>query len=297
MYLALLVPVLVWYPEAPLLPAQGPAPFPCLPGASCHRQDGGFLPACIPTTLYLPSDPSFSVLLSSPASPTALETRPALACFSPPPDEDGISPLGWLLDQYLECREAAHNPQSRAAAFSSRVRRLTHLLVHVEPCEAPPPAVAAPRPSEYPGFGRELGEKHFSMAPPLAPYSLLSPHTLSFPTRSVVRLRSVSPRPGASFWGGSVSGKAAGLTLPGEPRAEGLPLPASAPSPVSTEGRNRSHDWSSLATRGLPSSIVRNLTRCWRAVVEEQVGGSRCHGGRAERGGGRRPSPHAASCR
>ncbi|XP_030171398.1 cullin-7 [Lynx canadensis] len=99
------------------------------------------------------------------------------------PDEDGISPLGWLLDQYLECREAAHNPQSRAAAFSSRVRRLTHLLVHVEPCEAPPPAVAAPRP----------------------------------------------------------------------------------------KGRNRSHDWSSLATRGLPSSIVRNLTRCWRAVVEEQV--------------------------
>ncbi|XP_029800663.1 cullin-7 isoform X2 [Suricata suricatta] len=99
------------------------------------------------------------------------------------PDEDGVSPLGWLLDQYLECREAAHNPQSRAAAFSSRVRRLTHLLVHVEPCEAPPPAVAAPRP----------------------------------------------------------------------------------------KGRNRSHDWSSLATRGLPSSIMRNLTRCWRAVVEEQV--------------------------
>ncbi|XP_045397945.1 cullin-7 isoform X3 [Lemur catta] len=99
------------------------------------------------------------------------------------PDEDGISPLGWLLDQYLECREAAHNPQSRAAAFSSRVRRLTHLLVHVEPCEASPPVVATPRP----------------------------------------------------------------------------------------KGRNRSHDWSSLATRGLPSSIMRNLTRCWRAVVEEQV--------------------------
>ncbi|XP_012628599.1 cullin-7 isoform X1 [Microcebus murinus] len=99
------------------------------------------------------------------------------------PDEDGVSPLGWLLDQYLECREAAHNPQSRAAAFSSRVRRLTHLLVHVEPCEASPPVVATPRP----------------------------------------------------------------------------------------KGRNRSHDWSSLATRGLPSSIMRNLTRCWRAVVEEQV--------------------------
>ncbi|XP_054424739.1 cullin-7 isoform X1 [Pteronotus mesoamericanus] len=99
------------------------------------------------------------------------------------PDEDGISPLGWLLDQYLECREAAHNPQSRAAAFSSRVRRLTHLLVHVEPCEAPAVAVATPQP----------------------------------------------------------------------------------------KGRNRSHDWSSLATQGLPSSILKNLTRCWQAAVEEQV--------------------------
>nr|XP_015864568.2 cullin-7 isoform X1 [Peromyscus maniculatus bairdii]XP_015864569.2 cullin-7 isoform X1 [Peromyscus maniculatus bairdii] len=99
------------------------------------------------------------------------------------PDEDSTSSLGWLLDQYLECREAAHNPQSRAAAFSSRVRRLTHLLVHVEPCEAAPPAVAIPPP----------------------------------------------------------------------------------------KGRNRSHDWSSLTTRGLPSSIMRNLTRCWRSVVEEQV--------------------------
>nr|XP_024103584.2 cullin-7 isoform X6 [Pongo abelii] len=99
------------------------------------------------------------------------------------PDEDGISPLGWLLDQYLECQEAVFNPQSRGPAFFSRVRRLTHLLVHVEPCEAPPPVVATPRP----------------------------------------------------------------------------------------KGRNRSHDWSSLATRGLPSSIMRNLTRCWRAVVEKQV--------------------------
>uniref|UniRef100_H9ZFY7 Cullin-7 isoform 2 n=1 Tax=Macaca mulatta TaxID=9544 RepID=H9ZFY7_MACMU len=99
------------------------------------------------------------------------------------PDEDGVSPLGWLLEQYLECQEAVFNPQSRGPAFFSRVRRLTHLLVHVEPCEAPPPVAATPRP----------------------------------------------------------------------------------------KGRNRSHDWSSLATRGLPSSIMRNLTRCWQAVVEKQV--------------------------
>nr|XP_045011843.1 cullin-7 isoform X2 [Jaculus jaculus] len=98
-------------------------------------------------------------------------------------DEDGKSPLGWLLDQYLECREAARNSQSRAAAFSARVRRLTHLLVHVDPCEKAPPVVAIPQP----------------------------------------------------------------------------------------KGRTRSHDWSSLVTRGLPSSIMRNLTRCWHTVVEEQV--------------------------
>lgn len=186
MYLALLVPVLVWYPKAPLLPAQGQLLSRVSQVPAAIIKTGALLPACIPTTLYLPSDPSFSVLLSSPASPTALETRPALACFSPPPDEDGISPLGWLLDQYLECREAAHNPQSRAAAFSSRVRRLTHLLVHVEPCEAPPPAVATPRPSEYPGFGRELGEKRFSMAPhstrtlqPSVPAHVFPPNPLS----------------------------------------------------------------------------------------------------------------------
>ncbi|XP_004624188.1 cullin-7 isoform X2 [Octodon degus] len=95
------------------------------------------------------------------------------------PDEDGVSALGWLLNQYLECREAAHNPQSRAAAFSSRVRRLTHLLVHVEPCE-----------------------------------------------------------PTAALW---------------------------------PKNRNGSRDWGSPATRGLSGSILRNLMRCWRAVVEEQV--------------------------
>ncbi|CAH7214942.1 Cul7 [Phodopus roborovskii] len=98
-------------------------------------------------------------------------------------DENSTSSLGWLLDQYLECRDAAHNPQSRAAAFSSRVRRLTHLLVHVEPCEPSSHKVAIPQ----------------------------------------------------------------------------------------SKGRNRSHDWSSLATRGLPSSIMKTLARCWRAVVEEQV--------------------------
>ncbi|KAM5262887.1 cullin-7 [Ctenodactylus gundi] len=99
------------------------------------------------------------------------------------PDEEGISPLAWLLSQYLECQESAQNPHTRAAAFSSQVHFLTRLLVHVEPCEAAPAGAATP------------------------------------------------------------------------------PL----------KGRHRSHDWSSLATQGLLGSVLRNLTRCWQAVVEEQV--------------------------
>lgn len=121
-----------------------------------------------------------------PASSTALETCPALACFSQPLDEDGISPLGWLLDQYLECREAAHNPQSRAAAFSSRVRRLTHLLVHVEPWEAPPAVGTTPRPSEYHEFSGELRlgalpvhlHSHTTGFRPFSPFCFLHAHPI-----------------------------------------------------------------------------------------------------------------------
>uniref|UniRef100_A0A8C7AVG0 Cullin-9 n=1 Tax=Neovison vison TaxID=452646 RepID=A0A8C7AVG0_NEOVI len=49
------------------------------------------------------------------------------------PDAEGVSSLGWLLDQYLEQRQSSQDPLSRAAPFASRVRRLCHLLVHVEP--------------------------------------------------------------------------------------------------------------------------------------------------------------------
>ncbi|XP_062980015.1 cullin-9-like [Elgaria multicarinata webbii] len=60
------------------------------------------------------------------------------------PDPSGISPLSWLLSQYLENLEAARRTKSRAAIFNSRVRRLSHLLVHVdssspEPEELKPP--------------------------------------------------------------------------------------------------------------------------------------------------------------
>ncbi|XP_027694231.1 cullin-9-like isoform X2 [Vombatus ursinus] len=49
------------------------------------------------------------------------------------PDGSGVSPLAWLLDQYLEHREKVQHKQEQADAFTSRVRCLTHLLVHVEP--------------------------------------------------------------------------------------------------------------------------------------------------------------------
>ncbi|XP_062427383.1 cullin-9-like isoform X3 [Rhea pennata] len=48
------------------------------------------------------------------------------------PDPSGVSPLAWLLSEYLERAELPR----RAAAFGSRVRRLTRLLVHVEPSGA-----------------------------------------------------------------------------------------------------------------------------------------------------------------
>ncbi|XP_058506927.1 cullin-9 isoform X4 [Solea solea] len=42
------------------------------------------------------------------------------------------SPLSWLLCEYLDNSESARRCKSRAAIFNSRVRRLTHLLVHVD---------------------------------------------------------------------------------------------------------------------------------------------------------------------
>nr|XP_029496675.1 cullin-9-like isoform X2 [Oncorhynchus nerka] len=43
-----------------------------------------------------------------------------------------LSPLSWLLNEYLDNAESARRCKSRAAIFNSRVRRLTHLLVHVD---------------------------------------------------------------------------------------------------------------------------------------------------------------------
>lgn len=52
------------------------------------------------------------------------------------PESKASSPLSWLLSEYLENSEVARRCKSRAAIFNSRVRRLTHLLVHVDTSSA-----------------------------------------------------------------------------------------------------------------------------------------------------------------
>ncbi|XP_064412713.1 cullin-9 isoform X2 [Latimeria chalumnae] len=47
-------------------------------------------------------------------------------------DTASPSPMSWLLTEYLENSEISRRSKSRAAIFNSRVRRLTHLLVHVD---------------------------------------------------------------------------------------------------------------------------------------------------------------------
>uniref|UniRef100_A0A3Q0R3E8 Cullin 9 n=1 Tax=Amphilophus citrinellus TaxID=61819 RepID=A0A3Q0R3E8_AMPCI len=47
-------------------------------------------------------------------------------------ESSACSPLSWLLSEYLDNSEAPRRCKSRATIFNSRVRRLTHLLVHVD---------------------------------------------------------------------------------------------------------------------------------------------------------------------
>ncbi|NXU06970.1 CUL9 protein, partial [Buphagus erythrorhynchus] len=49
------------------------------------------------------------------------------------PDADGVSPLAWLLSEYLESMELPRCATGRRATFGSCVRCLTQLLVHVDP--------------------------------------------------------------------------------------------------------------------------------------------------------------------
>ncbi|XP_053769849.1 cullin-9 isoform X2 [Desmodus rotundus] len=84
------------------------------------------------------------------------------------PDAEGVSSLGWLLGQYLEQRESSCNPLSRAASFASRVRRLCHLLVHVEP----PPGLS-PEPSTHPFSKNRKGQDRSPGPSPVLPSSSL----------------------------------------------------------------------------------------------------------------------------
>ncbi|NWV21709.1 CUL9 protein, partial [Origma solitaria] len=60
------------------------------------------------------------------AEPLAL----SLLCLA---DPGGVSALGWLLSEYLESVELPRRATGRRATFGSCVRRLTQLLVHVDP--------------------------------------------------------------------------------------------------------------------------------------------------------------------
>ncbi|XP_059576354.1 cullin-7 isoform X4 [Alligator mississippiensis] len=60
------------------------------------------------------------------------------------PDPSGISPLAWLLSEYLENSETVRHAKSRATIFNSRVRRLSHLLVHVDPGTLEPKELRSP---------------------------------------------------------------------------------------------------------------------------------------------------------
>ncbi|NXW66962.1 CUL9 protein, partial [Eurystomus gularis] len=67
------------------------------------------------------------------------------------PDPHGISPLAWLLNEYLESVEPPHCATSHSAVFGSRVRCLTQLLVHVDP--------GGPEPEEARATGLSLGRR------------------------------------------------------------------------------------------------------------------------------------------
>ncbi|NXV83258.1 CUL9 protein, partial [Atlantisia rogersi] len=57
----------------------------------------------------------------------------------------GISPLAWLLSKYLESVELPHCATSHDDIFGSRVRRLTQLLVHVDPGSCAEPGLSLSR--------------------------------------------------------------------------------------------------------------------------------------------------------
>ncbi|XP_027762716.1 cullin-9-like, partial [Empidonax traillii] len=66
------------------------------------------------------------------------------------PGPDGVSPLAWLLREYLESVEPPCRARGHRAAFGSCVRRLTQLLVHVD--------LGGPEPEETRAAGGKAGK-------------------------------------------------------------------------------------------------------------------------------------------
>ncbi|KAM4695372.1 cullin-9 [Discoglossus pictus] len=73
------------------------------------------------------------------------------------PDDVGVSPLSWLFTKYLENAQVFGRPRSLSSVFNSRVRRLTHLLVHVDTSLPDTEALKPPSKSIGRG-GKVLGE-------------------------------------------------------------------------------------------------------------------------------------------
>ncbi|XP_040286829.1 cullin-9-like isoform X2 [Bufo bufo] len=68
-------------------------------------------------------------------------------------DPGGVSPFSWLLTRYLENIQGARRPKTPTSVFNSRVRRLTHLLVHVD--TNPQDTAALKAPSKTNGKSRD----------------------------------------------------------------------------------------------------------------------------------------------
>ncbi|XP_073415075.1 cullin-7 isoform X2 [Dendrobates tinctorius] len=73
-------------------------------------------------------------------------------------DSGAVSPLSWLLNRYLENIQGARRPKAQTSIFNSRVRRLTHLLVHVDTS-----------PQDTAGLKPPNGKSRDTLSPPVRP--------------------------------------------------------------------------------------------------------------------------------
>lgn len=163
-------------------------------------------------------------------------------------DPSGVSPLAWLLSEYLGSGEPAQRPPARGAAFGSCVRLLTQLLVHVDPGGVEPEEA------------RAAGERGAALGKgPRVPG-----RSRGEPRGALQR----APGPGEGSWPCLPRGRAAGAPCAGPAREAAL-SPGCAPA-GGQEGRNKEAP-PRVAAAQKPSGLW-GIVRCWRGVVQQQVG-------------------------